>query len=202
METKLQSQAISTQARDWLKSYFDTLYSITSHSHTGVYSPVGHDHNSVYSLLGHNHDTAYAPKGETCTAYHNTTQTIATGTGWTALALNADLNDALGWHDPVTNNSRIYPVGANGAREYQVIVQSVFFASNATGFRGVQIADGSGNTWNQGSYNAVNGDVTAVPLVAQRLLNAGDYIVVQVRQTSGISLAVSAFCKVTVNRIT
>lgn len=194
------------------------------HNHDSYYSAIGHNHSGVYSVVGHTHDhtalttigtnthaqidtalaalpTTYAPIMESCTAYHNTTQTIGTGTGWTTVALNTDLSDALNWHDPVTNNHRITPAGSNGVREYMVVVQLMSFASNATGIRGIRIVDGAGNTWNQFDLPAINGDVTNVPLVAQRVLATSDFIYVQVRQTSGGNLNLNAFCKVTVNRV-
>ena len=36
METKLKSQSIATQIRDWLKSYYDTLYAAITHDHTSI----------------------------------------------------------------------------------------------------------------------------------------------------------------------
>lgn len=155
-----------------------------------------------YATAGHTHTATYAPIAETCTAYHNTTQVIGSALTWTDVALNSDLSDSLGWHDPVTNNARIIPVGSNGVREYLVIVQLMAFPSNATGVRGVLIVDGSGNTWNTFTMAAVNGDVTTVTIAAQRSLATGDYIKVQVRQNSGGNLNLAAFCKVTVDRVT
>jgi hypothetical protein len=50
MATQLKSQSLSTEARDWLKGYFDGLYAATVH-----------DHNSLYSVLAHNHSGVYEP---------------------------------------------------------------------------------------------------------------------------------------------
>ena len=64
------------------KTYFDTLYSLTTHNHdaaysaighnhTGVYSLIGHDHNSVYSLLTHDHNSSYAALSHTHTGVYS-----------------------------------------------------------------------------------------------------------------------------------
>jgi hypothetical protein len=84
METKLQSQSLSTESRDWLKAYFDGLYAAPGHLHTGVYSPVGHDHAGVYAPAWHDHAGVYSPVGHTHTAqqvlyHHLNSATLAAG---------------------------------------------------------------------------------------------------------------------------
>jgi hypothetical protein len=60
MTTELKSQAMSTEMRNWLKGYFDGIYSASAHNHSGIYSPAAHDHNGVYSLENHSHPYALA----------------------------------------------------------------------------------------------------------------------------------------------
>jgi len=55
METKLQSQSISTQLRDFLKTYYDGFYSALGHNHDAAYSAIVHNHNTAYSAIGHQH---------------------------------------------------------------------------------------------------------------------------------------------------
>lgn len=43
-----------------LKTYFDTLYSVTSHLHDDRYSLLAHLHDDRYSLLAHLHDDRYS----------------------------------------------------------------------------------------------------------------------------------------------
>ena len=134
---------------------------------------------------------------QSATVFHDTTQTIATGS-WTTVALDNEVSDPQGWHDTVTNNSRIYvPAG-----EYQVLIQNMNFASNSTGLRGVLVKDSDGNVWGENMVTALNGNYTPVPLATQRTISgSGKYIYLQVYQSSGGNLNLNAYCKVTVNRL-
>jgi hypothetical protein len=67
----------------------------------------------------------------------------------------------------------------------------VQFASNATGRRLVQLLQ-NGSAVQAESKAAVSGEVTALTLMAAVNGRAGDYLQVQVLQTSGGSLNVSA----------
>lgn len=134
---------------------------------------------------------------QSATVFHNAAQSIPNN-AWTTIALNGEVSDPQGWHDPTTNNARLYlPAG-----EYQVIVQNASFASNATGLRGVQVYDSDGNAWGANVVPAVSGWATFVNLTAQRVVTgSGKYVYVQFFQTSGGALDLNGFVKLTVNRL-
>jgi hypothetical protein len=83
METKLHSQALSDESRDWLKGYFDGLYAASGHLHTGVYSPTSHAHAGVYSPVSHTHTAQQV-------LYHhlNSTTIAAGGTSYITLSIS------------------------------------------------------------------------------------------------------------------
>ena len=54
METKLHSQSVSNELRDYLKAYYDGFYAALGHNHTGVYSPASHNHQSSQVIYHHN----------------------------------------------------------------------------------------------------------------------------------------------------
>ncbi|MBI5297950.1 MAG: WD40 repeat domain-containing protein [Chloroflexi bacterium] len=144
-------------------------------------------------------DGLYAPIAATqsATISNNAAQSIGNGT-WTNVAFNVDVSDPEGWHDPVTNNSRVYvPEG-----EYQVILQNLTFASNATGIRGVKVWDSDANQWGENDVPALSGMATPCNLVVQRVVvGTGKYLYCQAYQSSGGALNVSAYPKLTVNRV-
>jgi hypothetical protein len=197
-----------------LKTYFDGLYSAIGHTHS--YAPVSSQYvtlatdetltNERVLTVGVNLSKTDGGAGgavtlnvstQSATVFHNATQSISSAT-WTTIALNDEVSDPQGWHNPVTNNSRInVPSG-----EYQVIIQNMSFASNATGVRGVLVRDSDGNQWGQNIVPALSGIDTPVTLVVQRTISgSGKYIYVQVYQTSGAALNLNAYIKVTVNRL-
>ena len=53
METKLRSQSVSDELRDYLKAYYDGFYAALGHNHAGVYSAVGHQHTSRQVIYFH-----------------------------------------------------------------------------------------------------------------------------------------------------
>jgi len=134
---------------------------------------------------------------QSATVFHDVVQAIPTGV-WTTIALNNEVSDPQGWHDTVTNNSRIYvPAG-----EYQVLVQNMSFVSSTIGLRGVHVIDSDGNGWGENIVATLNGLYTPMTLVVQRTISgAGKYIYLQVYQNSGGNLNLNAYCKVTVNRL-
>jgi enamine deaminase RidA (YjgF/YER057c/UK114 family) len=135
---------------------------------------------------------------QTATCYNTATQSINNDT-WTNFLMNAEVNDDPGWHDPVSNTERFtIPI----AGTYQVIVQNLSFAANATGLRQVSIVDSDGNQWAVFALTALPSGYTYLPLIGQRAGGgAGKYVKVQVYQNSGAALVVNAYSKVTVNKI-
>lgn len=68
-----------------------------------------------------------------CIVTNSVVQSVANNSVMTALGWNAETKDTHGWHDPVTNNSRITPNVA-GWVEVSALIH---FAGNATGRRSV-----------------------------------------------------------------
>jgi hypothetical protein len=127
---------------------------------------------------------------------HNAAQSIPNSV-WTTVSFNMDVSDPYSWHDPVTNNFYIWlPTG-----EALVICQNFEFASNPTGWRGIKVVDTLGNTWGYNLVNALNGTPTPVILPVQRATTVAQPIYVQVFQNSGGALNLSAFPKVSVDRV-
>ena len=182
----------------------DDRYSLLSHDHASLYAALNHNHASLYAALSHNHSGVYSPTnhthnaGQSATVYVTVAQSIVTSGTWQEVAWAGEVSDPNGWHDNVTNNARVYlPIG-----EYQVILQNMVFASNATGTRAVLVRDSLGNVWGSFTVNALSGEVTVVPLVVQRAVTAANvYITAQVKQTSGGALNLEAFSKLTVTRL-
>lgn len=128
-----------------------------------------------YALVAHTHANIGAR------VYHNANQSIADAT-WTPIACNAELWDTSNFHDLVTNNSRI-TIPAGGAGKY-LVVANVAFASNATGYRAIQIYANGATTLATTNTNAVNGTETWVCVTTILNLSAGDYIEVMAFQNS------------------
>ena len=182
----------------------DLLYSSILHLHDDRYALLSHDHASLYAALSHNHSGVYSPTshthnaGQSATMYLTAAQSIVTSGAWQEVAWTGEVSDPNGWHDNVTNNARVYlPIG-----EYQVILQNVAFAANATGTRSVKVRDNLGNGWGSFTVGALSGEATVVPLVAQRVVSASNvYVTIEVKQTSGGALNLEAFSKLTVTRL-
>lgn len=121
-------------------------------------------------------------------AYHNTTQTIATGTD-TVLNLNSDDVDVTGMHDTSTGiNSRItIPRGQSG--QY-VVYGFTRYANNATGLRWLYVlVNGSYKKWE--TVNNLGASVpTTVKILWEGELVAGDYVQLAGFQDSGGNLDV------------
>ena len=125
-----------------------------------------------------------------CRASHNTTQSIATGTQ-APVALNAesfdsDPNGAM--HDLVTDNGRIT---ARTAGVYHITAW-VPWDANGTGVRTAYLAYNGSTTYVSDTRMAVTGGVTEHALATSAFMNANDYFLIGVYQTSGGALNVSA----------
>lgn len=122
-----------------------------------------------------------------CRAYHSVDQSIATGGGLTALALNSERWDTDGIHDTATNNSRLT---CQTAGTY-VITGNVRFASNATGYRLVGIRQDAGSLYGTQLFAALSGGDTIVSVATELRLTATQYVELCVAQTSGGALNVN-----------
>jgi hypothetical protein len=109
-------------------------------------------------------------------------QSIANST-FTDITFDDETYDTDAFHDNVTNNARItIPSGKGG--KYQLNGHVEFGASNTTGTRNIRILKNNTDTITITRMPSPNGDCnTEVNTVA--ILNAGDYITLQVFQTSG-----------------
>jgi hypothetical protein len=120
------------------------------------------------------------------------TQSLVNNT-LTAVIWDSETHDIGGWHDNVTNNTRLtVPSGVN----YVVVAAGIEFANNATGLRACTMRkNGSGiagmgasmiNAQADGS-NATRINVVSAPLA----VTAGDYFELFAQQTSGGALNVT-----------
>ena len=98
----------------------------------------------------------------------------------TTLTWDAEVVDDDGWHDNVTNNSRITVTDAG----WYVVSANVEWSTNLTGrrFLGLYV---NGTGVRSVRAPAVNGDTTNQAISSPMKLSASDYVEVKVLQTSG-----------------
>jgi hypothetical protein len=130
------------------------------------------------------------------------TQTLTTGTG-AAITWNSEVEDTAGYHDNVTNPSRItVPTGKAGVF---LISATATFLSNTTGGRKIWlIKNGVTATTiaEMGFPPRTDGGPSSAPTTFAMRLADADYIEVYAYQTSGANLDLDAVrCYVTVTRI-
>jgi hypothetical protein len=129
-----------------------------------------------------------APAGGTfvgCSVKRTANKTISNNTA-TKFDFDAENFDTNGFHDNVTNNTRLtIPTGQGG---YYLITWNTIWAGNTTGYRAARIyKNGTGGALGTG---AITGLTTYTPAQNQIVLNlvATDYIELDVFQTSGGNL--------------
>lgn len=124
-----------------------------------------------------------------CRIYHSTTQSINTGTV-TPLAFDTEDFDTNGFHDTVTNNSRVtIPTGLDG---FYLILGHVQYAAQTTGERRARIhKNGSVVIQNNKMTVTVAAEVTNIQCVAVLNLVATDYIELNAYHTQGSALNVT-----------
>jgi len=120
--------------------------------------------------------------------YNTTDQTISNNT-LTVLNFNAERTDTNGFHDNATNNSRItIPTGYGGKYLIWCLLE---WAANGTGTRGVRLNINNNYPGSNSATQVVNATTTYESqnqFVFYRELSVGDYVTLQVRQTSGGNL--------------
>lgn len=117
---------------------------------------------------------------------HDANQSIATASAVT-LAFNTEVKDSDGFHDTVTNNSRlIVPAGLDGRYKVYALIP---FQAGTTGYRTVIIGK-NGATVRRVNIPPVNGDVTVVGIYCELDLVATDYVTCSGFHTQGTSLNV------------
>lgn len=123
---------------------------------------------------------ASAPRAR---VYHSVDQAIADAT-LTVLAFNTEFYDTDVIHDTATNNSRLT---CKTAGTY-AIKANVSFASNATGYRRIQLLLNGATIIAVDSCPAVSGSSTEMSISCDYALAVNDYVEVRVYQTSTTSL--------------
>jgi hypothetical protein len=126
-----------------------------------------------------------------CSVYKSAAQTIATSTSAT-LTFNTEALDIGGYHDTVTNNSRItIPSGKAG---YYMIQCKVGFVNNATGQRSAFLLLNGGATAITRFDQSIASNNENQHVAISQLYNCivGDYFEVAVYQTSGGNLNVNS----------
>ena len=122
-----------------------------------------------------------------CSVKKSTNKTISTAT-WTKVDFDSENFDTNGFHDNATNNTRLtIPTGQGG---YYLITWNALFAANNTGYRATCITKNNAAVAGSSS-NAIGGIAVGYTPVGQQFvlnLTAGDYIEMQVEQTSGGNL--------------
>lgn len=122
-----------------------------------------------------------------CSVYHNTTQTIATGTTLLVLAANAENYDNNAMHSTVTNNSRITAITA-GRYRIGVVLS---WAANATGNRATAFRVNGTTDYVVDIRVGTATNSTAISGSRTLVLAANDYVEVFVWQSSGGNLDVT-----------
>lgn len=183
----------------WSTDYPDNYYLTASYNgYWRIASPVHGAGASVqHATVADNATTATTALGlQRATIYHSVVQAIPHNS-WTQINFNADLSDPYNWHDHVGNPAWTW--GVTG--EMQVICMNFEFVAHATGWRGIKVIDSAGNTWGYDLKAALNGAPTPMALTVQRSHTANYAIGILVFQTSGAPLNLSAFPKVSFNRV-
>jgi hypothetical protein len=125
-------------------------------------------------------------------AYKSANQTISNGTG-TIVSFDSESYDTNGFHDNVTNNSRM-TIPSSYAGKY-LITAMFYYASNATGYRELSIKkNGSFITY---FYAPGNSQPNTIQGSLVLNLTVGDYIQLNAYQNSGGNLDLNGAADVT-----
>jgi hypothetical protein len=150
-----------------------------------LYTDIADMSEEVTALL-----TALVNGRARASAYHNTTQSINSGTS-TALNLNSEDFDAGTMHDTVTNNTRV-TVPSTDAGVY-LAIGGTSFAANGTGYRQVTLKKNGATDVYYTILDAVgSGNVTQFQVSHVVSLAASDYLELYATQSSGGALNVGS----------
>jgi len=123
--------------------------------------------------------------------YHNAAQDIPSGV-WTSLAFNSERYDNQGFHSNVTNNSRVtVPTGYTGRYDMWAGWQ---WAANSNGSRQARFIINGAVIFAQELYAFSGGGSPSVSdgtLSGNFPLYDGDFVEIQVYQSSGVALAIN-----------
>lgn len=126
-----------------------------------------------------------------CRVFHAANQSIPNN-AVTILAFNSERYDTDVMHDTVTNNSRIT---VNKAGKY-LVTANVQFDINATGRRLIGVVLNGTTEFARHAVGPSPADVTALHISTIRNLAKGDFLEVQVFQTSGAALNVTSVAQI------
>lgn len=132
--------------------------------------------------------------------YHNTTQTLTNGVS-DLVAFNAEDSDLQGWHDPVTNNTRV-TVGVTGL--YQMSFNGEYTAAGGTGeywdtvefYRSGTVVAKDRRFQNIDAFNKMF--CITSPILP---VTAGQYLEVAIEQNSGGNRTLQANARFSVLRV-
>lgn len=126
----------------------------------------------------------------TCKAYHNTSQSITSGTD-TAVALNSEQYDTDAMHDNATNNSRVKAPSAGRYRAYG----RVRWQAGTTGYRALRITKNAAGAYSAGvTLGSVLAGAPSSSVVMDQEVScefsmaANDYIELNVGHNQGSAL--------------
>lgn len=125
-----------------------------------------------------------------CRVYNNAAISHTTSGTPQALTFNSERYDVGGSHSTSSNTGRLTVPSGGGGVYY--IFASIEFASNATGYRQVDIRLNGTSAILSQMTPAINGTVTRLNVGGHYQLSAGDYVEVVVNQTSGGALNVQS----------
>lgn len=159
---------------------------------TGGYGDVSLDAMDKWALLRYNNvlwfllaTSAVKGSDQYCMVSISSGQSISNAT-YEAISWNSETSDTPGWHDLVTNPERI-TVDVDGVF---LITANIRFGANATGYREIAISK-NGTKERYDSRNAQSAGWTNLTISGVFELSSGDYLEVEVYQTSGGSLNVN-----------
>lgn len=118
--------------------------------------------------------------------FNNANISVGTSGSPTTLTFNSERADTEGIHSTGSNTDRLTCVTPGS----YLVTACIQFASNATGYRTVEVVHSSSGTVLVERVPAVNGNATVLSVAGQVQLTAGQYVTVQATQTSGGALNV------------
>jgi hypothetical protein len=184
-------RATSTGTSEWMEgvvtSYSSTTLTVTMDLNSGTGTHADWDINIAgqRGATGATGGAGGALKGARVSATGN--QSISNGT-FPALGFDAEVFDTDGFHDPVTNNTRLtVPAGEDG---YYEVGGKVEWANNTSGARilGMSKNGGGATPYMQGGVPGSGASLIWTFNTGPIALVAGDYVEIHAYQDSGGSL--------------